>query len=142
LIASFVADSMASAGSSRRLVIACQVGVALGLALVVAGGLRKVFARPEAAWSQEQAAEFQAARNALHDLTYNEPGNHGSTRSPDEPSPERLAKRAEAKARFDRIEARLVEARSNYQHTGTWLVRLGLAAVITFGLGYLMLQEK
>jgi hypothetical protein len=108
----------------------------------MAGGLRKAFAKPEAAWSKQQAAEFQVARNALHDLTYNEPGNHGSNSSADEPSPERLAKRIQAKARFDRIEAQLVEARSNYQRTGTWLVRLGLAAMITFGIGYLSLQEK
>jgi hypothetical protein len=112
------------------------------LALVVAGGLRKALARPEAAWSQQQATEFQAARNALHDLTYSESGAHGSNGSSDEPSPERLAKRAEAKARFDRIEAQLVEARSNYQRTGTWLFRLGLAAMIIFGIGYLSLQEK
>jgi hypothetical protein len=136
LVASFVADSITNSGSSRRIVIGCQIGIALGLALTVAGGLWNALARPDAAWSEKQAAEFKSARNALHDMTYNRAEDQRSDGSPGEPSKAQIAERAAAKARFDRIEAELAAARVGYHRTGMWLVRLGLAAMIVFGVGY------
>lgn len=114
--------------------ILCLTGMAIGIALVAAGSLWNALAKPEHVWSNEQASEFETARNAMHELTYDLPRTPAS---PDNSADSREAQMAAAKRRFEKIEADLAAARSRQQLTGVWMTRMGLAALVLFGLGYL-----
>lgn len=108
-------------------------GMALGIALIAAGLLWNALAKPEHVWSKEQADEFEAARHAMHDLTYDSPSTTSSGISADA----REAQMAAAKQRFEKIEADLAVAASRQREAGVWMTRMGLAALVLFGLGYL-----
>ena len=110
------------------------VGMAVGIALVVAGLLWNAFAKPEHVWSKEQAEEFETARQIMHELTYDLPSAPASSNASAET---REAQLTAAKQRFEKIEADLAAAAARQQETGMWLTRMGLAAVVLFGIGYL-----
>ena len=114
-------------------------GMALGVALVVAGLLWNALAKPEHVWSREQAIELETARHAMHELTYDFPQTPAS---PGNSADSREAQMAAAKRRFEKIEADLVAARSRQQQTGVWMIRMGLAALVLFGIGYLASRDS
>jgi hypothetical protein len=115
----------------------CIAGMAFGGALVAAGLLWNALAKPEHVWAREQALELEAARHQMHQLTYDSPH---VTASPGSSADSREAQMAAAKNRFEKIEADLTAARSRQQQTGVWMTRMGLAALVLFGLGYLALH--
>ena len=113
------------------------VGIVLGIGLILAGWLRGALAKPEHFWSPEQAQEFEAARVAMHQLTYDAPPRPGTAAS----SPDsRQAEMDLARRRFEKIDAELTAARSRQAGAGAWLTRMGLAALVLFGIGYLASQ--
>jgi hypothetical protein len=126
--------------SSRRMLVVCQAAVFIGVAMIVAGFVSKATVRPSAVWSKEQAKELTDARNALHDLTYNHEAGPATAKTPSE-STDRDAARAAAQARFDRIQADLEQAQTAGHQRGAWLIRIGLAAIVLFGIGYLSAQR-
>lgn len=113
------------------------VGMGLGIALIAAGLLWNAFAKPAYFWSPEQAREYDSARNAMHQLTYDLPKT--SSASGGSP-PSRDAEMELAKRRFEKIDAELAAARARREGTGVWMTRMGLAALVLFGLGYLASQ--
>jgi hypothetical protein len=123
-------------GSGRRIVvIGCQIGLAMGLALVVAGALWQALARPEHVWSEAKAEEFRQAQTVWHNLQYDDSGLPSSERAD-------LAKQREAAQRhFEGIQADLERAISTHRHRGTRLMYSGLAAMVFFGVGYLSARE-
>lgn len=128
---------MATGSSNRRVVIACQAGLVVGMLLVLVGALWHVFAKPEHVWSESKAAELQAARTAWHDLTYSDPA------SPSAPeSPERAAKREAARKEFEQLQAELDEAVDVHRQRGPRLMYAGLAAIVLFGVGYLSARKE
>ncbi len=115
----------------------------MGVALILGGFAWKATVRPSSVWSKEQAKELTDARNALHDLTYNHEDAPSAAKAsrPSQSPADRDAAHAAAQARFDRVQAELVQARSVGHERGAWLIRIGLAAVVLFGIGYLSSQQ-
>jgi hypothetical protein len=112
--------------SNRRARI-LVAGLVVGLFLVLGGLVWSTLAAPSSVWSREQAAEYQAAGEALHAARSQSPASDGTAKSA----------LTTAQQRFDRIEAELVAAQTGRQRISRWLVRLGLAAMLLFGVGYL-----
>jgi hypothetical protein len=127
---------MASVNSKRRFAAICQIGVVVGVFIAAAGGFWRHSATAEAVWSPQQAAEFTAARNALHNLSYNREEAANSPRMPDDARKQLAAEREAAKARFDRIQAELTAAQTGRLGAGARLIQVGLAVTILFGVGY------
>jgi hypothetical protein len=132
--------------ASNRQALVCLAGLLAGLLVTLAGLAWMVLAKPSHVWSPEQAAELKAAGDALHAARSRDPGEaqQGQQATPQaagdaSQAPPALAA---AQARFDRIDAELESARTGRQRTGTWLLRLGLAAMVLFGVGYLSTRER
>lgn len=110
----------------------------LGTLLLALGLGWSSLAPPKLVWSPQQAAEYQAAGEALHAArrstaaTGVRPGEDAAT------SPELAA----AQARFDKIDSELADAQSRRQRTGAWLVRVALGTMILCGVGYLSLRSE
>lgn len=112
-------------------------GIVLGVGLIAAGLAWSAFAKPEHFWSPDQAQEFEVARAAMHQLTYETKPNSAPSGAP---PASREAEMELAKRRFEKIDAELSAARVRREETGVWLTRMGLAALVVFGLGYLASQ--
>jgi hypothetical protein len=112
--------------SNRRAWI-LAAGMLVGLGLMLGGLIWSTTASPSSVWSPEQAAEYQAAGEALH-------AARSRPASSDEAEDSELAA---AQQRFGRIETELAAAQTGRDRIGRWLIRLGLAAMLLFGIGYL-----
>jgi hypothetical protein len=118
-----------------------SAGVVVGLLLTLTGLGWMAFSKPSHVWSSEQAAEFKAASEALHDARRGGQADHPQKGGPTANDAAVSGELTAAQARFDRIEAELTEARAGRHRMGSWLIRIGLAAMIVFGVGYLASQR-
>jgi hypothetical protein len=75
-------------------------------------------------WSQEQASQYEAAANAVHDMQH---------MADEEASAKDAASFAEAKRRFDELKNELENARTAHDRTGQYLAALG-AGLIAAGV--------
>jgi hypothetical protein len=116
--------------------MACLAGMLAGLLMLLGGLAWSQWASPRTVWSPEQATEHQAAGEALHAARRSAAPAGGESGAAE--SPELVA----AQARFDAIDAKLAEAQTSRQRTGGRLVRLGLAAMVISGIGYLALRGE
>jgi hypothetical protein len=121
----------------------CLGGILFGVIVGAAGLFWSQWAKPSLVWTPEQAAEYQAAGEALHAARRVDPASSGDVHASagaegDEPD-RRLAA---AQERFDKIEAKLAAAQTLRQRTGAWLRWLGLAAIVLFGVGYLSSRRE
>ena len=115
--------------------MACLAGMSVGLLLLLGGLAWSQWASPQVVWSPEQAAEHQAAGEALHAARRSAPPSGAGQEIAEAPE------LAAAQARFDAIDADLAAAQTSRQRTGRWLVGLGLAAMVIGGAGYLALRD-
>ena len=116
--------------------LVCSIGVALGLAAIVAGIAWRAFGSGELMYSKEQAHEYSAAKTALHAAT----SGHGDAETGSTPSNAHEpvdAAIAEARQRLERAEQDIATARFAHEQLAAWLIRIGLATVMVFGIGYL-----
>lgn len=111
------------------------VGACLGVALVLVGLAWPAMIQPRHVWTPEQAAEFQAASDALQH------GAVGAERSPDAATtaPANAIDPA-ARRRFDAINAQLEAARYARDGWGRVAVACGLGLTILCGFGYLAVR--
>jgi multidrug efflux pump subunit AcrA (membrane-fusion protein) len=116
-------------------------GSALGAALLISGVAWSTLAGGRAVYSVEQADEYEAAATALHAAT----SGHAAAGSPPVAAASAAAREAAvaaARERFDRARSTLDSARFAQNELGKWLMGIGLAAVIAFGVGYLTSQGE
>ena len=129
---------MTATGSRRRTVrIVCQVGLVIGMLLVLAGAAWQTLAKPEHVWSPKQAEEFREARTAWHNLQYGDPQQPSALESAG-----RAAQREAAQRRFEQVHDELEDAIATHRHRGTRLMHSGLAAMVLFGVGYLSSRDQ
>jgi predicted negative regulator of RcsB-dependent stress response len=112
-------------------------GILAGLLATIAGLAWPVWAKPSLVWSPEQAAEFQAAGEALHAARQIDQAEAAANFAGADDAGQSDAQLASAQERFDKIEAELAAAQSLREGAGAWLRWLGLAVMLLCGLGYL-----
>lgn len=120
--------------------VICLVGCALAAMTIVAGVAWSVFGNARSLYTPEQAKEYEAAQVAVHAATLGHVD--GGASSPGEApasskSEDREAAVAAAQARFRRAQTALESARFAQYALGKWLIGIGLAALVAFGVGYL-----
>jgi hypothetical protein len=121
----------------------CLGGMLLGVVMGTAGLFWGSWAKPSLVWTPEQAAEYQAAGEALHAARRMDgPSSGGLDANAGAEGDESDRRLAAAQERFDRIEAELGSAQTLRQRTGAWLRWLGLAAIVLFGVGYLSARKE
>lgn len=108
----------------------CLAGAIVGVCALAVGLVWKSTTSPATFWSREQAEEFAAASDALHGERGAKPHTHDAEAG--DPAAEA------ARQRFDRIQAQLERARYARDEVGPLLTKIGLAAAIAFGIGYLI----
>ena len=119
-----------AAGEGRRWASrVCLAGAIVGGCLLVVGLAWKSATAPETFWSPEQAKEFAAASEALHGARGAAPHTH---------EPDSGAAADAARERFARIQAELERAQYARDEVGPLLTKIGLAAAVAFGIGYLI----
>jgi hypothetical protein len=112
----------------------CLIGMAVGVVLAAIGASWSSLMAPDAFWSEDQAREYQAAADAIHASSQrHDDGATANQTGREAPSDERAAMRE----RFNRIQAELERAQFARFGAGPWLTRIGLAAAVAFGIGYL-----
>lgn len=112
---------------SPRGTTAFAAGIVLGLVLAIAGWGWTAWSRPTDVWSPEQAAELQAADNAVH-----------QARSPrGKAAGDSQATLKAAERRLAELRAELDHARSVRNDWGRRVAACGLGLTIVCGLGYL-----
>jgi hypothetical protein len=105
----------------------------LGMLTIAIGASWSLMVSPAQVWSAEEALEYQAANDALHEARTKNRVDSGEG----EMSPAMAA----AKARFDRIDAQLESARSAYDAWGHWIAAAGFGATLLCGAGFLVLRR-
>jgi hypothetical protein len=130
----------ASSPLQNRLAMASLVGLILAAGAILAGLTWSAIVRPEHVWSERQAREFIAARDALHVLGEHEGAHHNATRGPaPEPAPAELEA---ARQRFAKIEGELQRARTLQKHVAPRLIVVGGIAAVICTLIYLRCRSS
>jgi hypothetical protein len=104
--------------------------------LAVAGSLWSTFAPGRMVYMPEQAQEYEDAYAAVHAATISHEHDELASASPDA-AESREARVAKARERFERAKAELDEAQFVQNELGKWLLGVGLATLVAFGIGYL-----
>jgi hypothetical protein len=118
---------------TRPLPVICLVGVAAGVVLVAVGLAWPLLNPGRKLYTPAQAAEWEQAGAALHAATSGHAAD--GSRLPADPA-EREKIIAAARQRYEKAQGELESARFAQNELGTWLIGIGLAAVIAFGIGY------
>ncbi len=126
---------MANAKSQRRTALVCLIGASAGAVFMIAGGVWSALGGGRVVYSPEQAEEYEAASTALHAATSGHV-HEAEDAEHVEGTLDRKAAVAAARQRFDRAQAALETARFAQHRLGPWLIGIGLAAAIAFGIGY------
>jgi len=96
-----------------------------GLISIAVGIAWPAFVKPANVWTEEQAAQWEAANDALH-----------AARS-QRGSPDLTA----ARERFARIDSELEAARYARDRWGTWIAGCGFVVTLLFGIGFLAARD-
>jgi hypothetical protein len=113
--------------------VICMLGIGVGVLAVIAGVAWAVLGGGRMMYTQEQAKEYSSAASALHSATSGHDHSGGADKGP---ATDRDAAVAAARERFDRAEAALKSAKFAQNELGAWLMGLGLAVTVAFGIGY------
>jgi hypothetical protein len=104
-------------------------GMLVGTVLAVGGWIWSAKARPTDVWSHEQAAQLEAANNALHAARSSATGDD-------------TARLAAAQQRADELNRQLEHAREVRDSWGRRAAAVGLGLTIASGLGYLATRRS
>jgi hypothetical protein len=118
------------------------LGLALGALLAVGSLAWSRVLTQDLAWSPEQAAEYKAAHEALHDARSGRDPNDMTAGSDAHDGESKSPEFAAAEKRFNDISAALDDARNARHAWGTWGVGAGLALMIACGLGFLATRRE
>jgi LPXTG-motif cell wall-anchored protein len=109
-------------------------GTLLGVLTIIVGASWSLLVSPAQVWSNEQALEYQAANDALHEArTKNQAGSADG---------EVTAEMAAAKARFDDIHQQLESARYAHDTWGHWIAAAGLGTTLLCGAGFFATRRR
>ena len=95
--------------------------VAVGVALVALSVLWPRVSKPEAAWSAEQARQYQSTASRLHSLSH-----QSANQPPDASDPKLRAELDATRAEYERLRADLDTARERPGNFARWLRYAGL----------------
>lgn len=113
-------------------------GLCLSLVTAIAGGVWSAVAEPEHVWSEQQAREFKAASEALHQALGSD-HTHGPSESVEEAPGEH---RRVAEARLAAIQAQLEAAQYAKNRAGLLLVQLGVGGAACCGALLFFTRER
>lgn len=130
-----LADGTAVAKPSRSLTsgeLVCWAGILIGGLLVFGGLAWKLQAKAADVWTQEQAAEFEAASQAMHCLA-NDAADHSASHAGVHDHQHEQASE-ETIERFHQIEQELESALYQRDVLGIRVMQIGMLAIVGFGL--------
>lgn len=136
-------DGGAVAKSSRSSTsgeLVCWAGILVGGLLVLGGLVWKLQAKAADVWTQEQAAEYEAASQAMHCLA-NDAADHSSSHSGVDDHHHEQASQ-ETIERFHQIEQELESALYQRDVLGVRVMQVGMLAIVGFGLGLRSLNNQ
>jgi hypothetical protein len=119
---------------TRLLPVFCLVGVGAGVLLAVVGGLWSTILAGRTIYTPAQAEEWEKAGKDFHSATIGRTAEGGVL--PSDPA-ERDKIVAAARQRYQKAQEELDSARFAQNELGWWLAAFGLAAIASFGIGYI-----
>lgn len=112
----------------------CWAGIVVGGLLILGGLCWKLQAKAADVWTPQQAAEYEAASQAMHCLA-NEAADHSHGAHSSSHDHQHGEASLEAIQRFEQIEDELEAALYRRDVLGIRVMQFGMLAVVGFGLG-------